>query len=99
MTRIGLHSVLRSNSREHSCYIKVFWTRLDSIAQCRRWSSQARGFTATTRRSHLGLGLGRTKTGRLWVYVRDDWPSSGTAPRAIAYFLSPTTAKSIGRSK
>jgi transposase len=37
----------------------------------------------------LSPGLGRTKTGRLWVYVRDDRPSCGTAPPAAAYFYSP----------
>lgn len=37
----------------------------------------------------LSPGLGRTKTGRLWVYVRDDRPSCGTAPAAAAYFYSP----------
>ena len=37
----------------------------------------------------LSPGLGRTKTGRLWVYVRDDRPFSGTAPPAAAYFYSP----------
>src|SRR3954447_25293499 len=34
-------------------------------------------------------GLGRTKTGRLWVYVRDDRPFCGDAPPAAAYFYSP----------
>ena len=37
----------------------------------------------------LSPGLGRTKTGRLWVYVRDDRPFCGTAPPAAAYFYSP----------
>src|SRR5215472_5558910 len=37
----------------------------------------------------LAPGLGRTKTGRLWVYVRDDRPFCGTAPPAAAYFYSP----------
>src|SRR6476646_10065687 len=37
----------------------------------------------------LAPGLGRTKTGRLWVYVRDDWPFLGAAPPAAAYFYSP----------
>jgi transposase len=37
----------------------------------------------------LAPGLGRTKTGRLWVYVRDDRPFCGTAPPATAYFYSP----------
>jgi hypothetical protein len=37
----------------------------------------------------LAPGLGRTKTGRLWVYVRDDRPFCGAAPPAAAYFYSP----------
>lgn len=37
----------------------------------------------------LEPGLGRTKTGRLWVYVRDDRPSCGVEPPAAAYFYSP----------
>jgi len=37
----------------------------------------------------LAPGLGRTKTGRLWVYVRDDRPFCGTAPPAAAYLYSP----------
>jgi transposase len=37
----------------------------------------------------LSPGLGRTKTGRLWVYVRDDRPFCGKAPPAAAYFFSP----------
>lgn len=36
----------------------------------------------------LAPGLGRTKTGRLWVYVRDDRPFCGEAPPAAAYFYS-----------
>jgi transposase len=37
----------------------------------------------------LAPGLGRTKTGRLWVYLRDDRPFAGTAAPAAAYFYSP----------
>jgi transposase len=37
----------------------------------------------------LTPGLGRTKTGRLWVYVRDDRPFCGDAAPAAAYFYSP----------
>ena len=37
----------------------------------------------------LEPGLGRTKTGRLWVYVRDDRPFAGEAPPAAVYFYSP----------
>jgi transposase len=37
----------------------------------------------------LEPGLGRTRTGRLWVYVRDDRPFCAPAPPAAAYFYSP----------
>jgi transposase len=37
----------------------------------------------------LEPGLGRTRTGRLWVYMRDDRPFCGAAPPAAAYFYSP----------
>ena len=37
----------------------------------------------------LAPGLGRTRTGRLWVYVRDDRPFCGPAPPAAVYFYSP----------
>jgi transposase len=36
----------------------------------------------------LTPGLGRTKTGRLWVYVRDDRPFGGRDPPAAADFYS-----------
>lgn len=32
---------------------------------------------------------GRTKTGRLWTYVRDGRPYGDTAPPAVCYFYSP----------
>jgi transposase len=35
------------------------------------------------------LDVGRTRTGRLWTYVRDDRPFSGVDPPAAAYFYSP----------
>jgi hypothetical protein len=37
----------------------------------------------------LAPGLGRTRTGRLWVYVRDDRLFAGDAAPAAAYFYSP----------
>ena len=37
----------------------------------------------------LSPGKGRTKTGRLWAYVRDDRPSSGSDPPAVVYRYSP----------
>jgi transposase len=37
----------------------------------------------------LAPGKGRTHTGRLWAYVRDDRPSSGPDPPAVVYRYSP----------
>lgn len=37
----------------------------------------------------LEPGRGRTKTGRLWTYVRDGRPYGDTAPPAVCYFYSP----------
>jgi transposase len=37
----------------------------------------------------LAPGTGRTKTGRLWVYVRDDRNWQGSDPPAAVYFYSP----------
>ena len=37
----------------------------------------------------LDPGRGKTKEGRLWVYVRDERPFAGTAPPAAIYFYSP----------
>jgi len=37
----------------------------------------------------LSPGLGRTRTGRLWAYVRDDRPCAGADPPAVVYRYSP----------
>ena len=37
----------------------------------------------------LSPGKGRTRTGRLWAYVRDDRPSGSTDPPAVVYCYSP----------
>lgn len=37
----------------------------------------------------LEPGLGKTRTGRLWVYVRDDRPFTGPAPPAVLYRYTP----------
>jgi len=37
----------------------------------------------------LDPGRGRTRTGRLWVYARDDRPCGGTDPPAVLYRYSP----------
>jgi transposase len=38
----------------------------------------------------LAPGLGRTRTGRLWVYLRDERPHGGQAPPAVLYRTRPT---------
>lgn len=45
----------------------------------------------------LEPGLGRTRTGRLWVYVRDDRPFCGPAPPAAVSSTAPTAAASTRR--
>ena len=37
----------------------------------------------------LSPGNGKTKTGRLWCYARDDQPFGGKTPRAVLYCYSP----------
>jgi transposase len=37
----------------------------------------------------LAPGTGKTKTGRLWTYVRDDRPSGSTEPPAVWFAYSP----------
>jgi len=37
----------------------------------------------------LAPGMGKTKTGRLWVYLRDERPFGGHAPPAVVYRYSP----------
>lgn len=37
----------------------------------------------------LAPGSGKTRTGRLWVYVRDDRPAGDTSPRAAWFAYSP----------
>ena len=37
----------------------------------------------------LAPGAGKTKTGRLWVYLRDERPHAGTAPPAVLYRYTP----------
>ena len=37
----------------------------------------------------LAPGLGKTKTGRMWAYVRDGRPHGDSTPPAVCYFYSP----------
>ncbi len=45
----------------------------------------------------LEPGLGRTRTARLWVYVRDDRPFAGSDPAAVFYRYT-ADRKSVGRA-
>jgi hypothetical protein len=40
----------------------------------------------------LDPGRGRTKKGRLWVYVRDDRPCADVSPPAVVFFYTPVSA-------
>ena len=41
------------------------------------------------RMTSLAPGLGKTKTGRLWTYVRDDRPAGDTTPPAVWFAYTP----------
>ena len=63
-------------------------------SRCRRaWprmcSDRSKLFADDTPIPVLDPGRGRTKTGRLWVYTRDDRPWGGPDPPAAVYFYSP----------
>ena len=40
-------------------------------------------------RSTMANWIGKTRTGRLWTYVRDGRPHGGAIPPAVCYFFSP----------
>ena len=45
----------------------------------------------------LAPGTGKTKTGRLWTYVRDERPFVGSRPPAALFFYSPTARANTRR--
>jgi Transposase and inactivated derivatives len=47
-------------------------------------------FADETHAPVLDPGRGRTKTGQLWAYARDDRPWCGPAPPAVAYVYAPS---------
>jgi len=51
--------------------------------------SSARLFADETTAPVLDPGRGRTKTGQLWAYARDDRPWGGSDPPAVAYVYAP----------
>src|SRR6185295_14888691 len=51
--------------------------------------SSAKLFADETTAPVLDPGRGRTKTGQLWAYARDDRPWGGTDPPGVAYVYAP----------
>ncbi|MBW8855138.1 MAG: IS66 family transposase, partial [Bradyrhizobium sp.] len=51
--------------------------------------SSTKLFADETTAPVLDPGRGRTKTGQLWAYARDDSPWGGTDPPAVAYVYAP----------
>ena len=51
--------------------------------------SSSKLFADETTAPVLDPGRGRTKTGQLWAYARDDRPWGGPAPPAVAYVYAP----------
>jgi transposase len=54
--------------------------------------SSTKLFADETTAPVLDPGRGRTKTGQLWAYARDDRPWGGTAPPAVAYVYAPVAS-------
>lgn len=69
---------------------KAHWW-LDSLHQrlCRHVFASNHLFADDTTVPVLDPGRGRTKTGRLWVYTRDQRPWQGQAPPAAVYIYEP----------
>jgi transposase len=69
------------------------WGGLVAGSRSRRgWPSMCslrKRCSPTTPIPMLDPGRGRIKTGRLWVYARDDRPWNGPEPPAAVYFYSP----------
>ncbi|MBV9558115.1 MAG: IS66 family transposase [Pseudolabrys sp.] len=65
-------------------HLRPVYDRL--LAHIRR---SAKIFADETTAPVLDPGRGRTKTGQLWAYARDDRPWGGTDPPAVAYVYAP----------
>ncbi len=96
---IPLHRLARIHARDGVCFDPS--TYGGWVAQCfdlmdplvaalgRYTLAGAKVHTDDTPVPVLDPGRGRTKTGRLWVYVRDDRPAASTEPPAAWYRYSP----------
>jgi transposase len=96
---IPLHRLSRIHAREGVCFdpsTYVGWVEqshalLDPlVAALGRYTlASAKVHADDTPVPVLDPGRGRTKTGRLWVYVRDDRPAGSTEPASAWYRYSP----------
>ena len=57
-----------------------------------RLKASSKLFADETTAPVLDPGRGRTKTGQLWVYARDDRPWGGTDPPGVAFVYAPDRA-------
>ena len=68
-----------------------------AVGCSRRWSRRSAATCVGTQKLHaddtpvpvLDPGRGKTRTGRLWTYVRDDRPAGSTDPPAVLFRYSP----------
>ena len=65
--------------------IMMEWRVEGAAARPPPGSARPAGARASGTGHAVDPGRGRTKTGQLWVYARDDRPCSGTDPPAVAY--------------
>jgi transposase len=96
---IPLHRLARIHAREGVCFdpstyggwVEQSHALLDPlVAALGRYTlASAKVHADDTPVPVLDPGRGRTKTGRLWVYVRDDRPAGSTEPPAAWYRYSP----------
>jgi len=66
---------------------KLLQPLIDEIKKAVFSSSQIHGDDTIVK--VLAPGLGKTKTGRIWTYVRDGRPHGDNTPPAVCYFYSP----------
>src|SRR5690349_6854337 len=64
-----------------------FWAPRSNPIKDRNCSAKL--FADETTAPVLDPGRGRTKTGQLWAYARDDRPWGGTDPPGVAYVYAP----------
>jgi len=96
---IPLHRLARIHARDGVCFdpstyggwVEQSHALLDPlVAALGRYAlASAKVHADDTPVPVLDPGRGRTKTGRLWVYVRDDRPAGSTEPPAAWYRYSP----------